>query len=257
MTPATRSTLVVDGRVLEVVEFTGGASRAPLVFLHEGLGSADLWRGVPEDLHNATRRRVITFSRHGHGRSEAPAAPRTPQFFQHEALSVLPELQRQLGVTEPILIGHSDGASIALIHAASHPVSGLVLLAPHVFVEPITVASIRETREAFINGSLRERMSRYHDDVDAAFWGWCNVWLNPEFPNWSLEPELDRVNAPTLLIQGLEDPYGTFQQLDRIEARVPGAVRLLTHGGHSPHLDDRRTVIDAIAEFVAAQSQPC
>jgi pimeloyl-ACP methyl ester carboxylesterase len=219
--------------------------------LHEGLGSVDLWRGFPDDLRAATGRRVVAFSRSGHGRSEPPAAPRRPAFFHHEALRVLPDLCARLDVTEPVLVGHSDGASIALIHAAHHPVSGLVLLAPHVFVEQITVNAIRETREAFVGGDLRERLERYHDDVDAAFWGWCDVWLDPSFAAWNLDAEAARVTAPTLVIQGADDPYGSLEQVDRIEARVPHARRLVVPGGHSPHLEQRREVVAAISAFLA------
>ena len=134
----------------------------------------------------------------------------------------------------PILVGHSDGASIALIHAAHRPVSALVLLAPHVFVEEITVSAIRETREAFLGGALRERMAGRHADPDAAFWGWCDVWLDPEFRDWNLEQEAARVSAPTLLIQGADDPYGTLEQIDRIQACAAGPVeRLVLPGGHA------------------------
>lgn len=235
---------------IEVLDLPGASGRPPLILLHEGLGSVELWRGLPEDLQAATGRRVIAFSRYGHGRSEPPAEPRTPAFFHDEALRVLPELFGRLQVTEPALVGHSDGASIALIHAASHPVSGLVLLAPHVFVEQITVDAIRETREAFIGGGLRDRMDRYHDDVDAAFWGWCDVWLDPDFATWNLEAEAARVTAPTLVIQGADDPYGTLQQVDRIEAQMPTARRLVLPGGHSPHLEHRTEVVGAISRFL-------
>jgi pimeloyl-ACP methyl ester carboxylesterase len=236
---------------LEVLDLAGSSERPPLVLLHEGLGSVELWRGLPDDLHAATGRRVIAFSRYGHGRSAPPAEPRTPAFFHDEALRVLPELFDRLGVREPVLVGHSDGASIALIHAAHHPVGGLVLLAPHVFVEQLTVDAIRETRDSFLNGELRDRMARYHDDVDAAFWGWSDVWLDPDFRAWNLGDEAARVTAPTLVIQGADDPYGTLEQVERIETRVPGARRLVLPGGHSPHLEHRADVVAAISAFVA------
>jgi pimeloyl-ACP methyl ester carboxylesterase len=167
-------------------------------------------------------------------------------------LEVLPELFAQLEIRRPVLIGHSDGASIALIHAADHPVAGLVLLAPHVFVEDVTVNEIRKTREEFTAGGLRERMARHHDDPDAAFWGWCDVWLDPVFRTWTLEEETRRLTAPTLLIQGAEDPYGSLSQLDRIESGARGPVRrLVLPGGHSPHLEHPEQVIEATAQFVA------
>jgi pimeloyl-ACP methyl ester carboxylesterase len=163
---------------------------------------------------------------------------------------VLPVIREQLALADPVLVGHSDGGSIALIHAAHHSVCGLVLLAPHVFVEAITVEAIRRTREQYLAGRLRERMARYHDDVDAAFSGWCDVWLDPWFPDWNLEAEATRVTVRTLLIQGSEDPYGTLAQLSRIEARIPATRRLIVSGGHHPHLERRDEIVEAIRTFV-------
>jgi pimeloyl-ACP methyl ester carboxylesterase len=243
----------VDGRRIEVLELPGSQNLVPLVLLHEGLGSAGLWRRFPEDLQAVTGRRVVAFSRYGHGRSEPPPKSRTPGFFHEEALEVLPEVLSQLQADEPVLVGHSDGGSIALIHAAHYPVTALALLAPHVVVEDITVEAIRETRRRYIEGDLRERMARHHDDADAAFWGWCDVWLDPEFRAWNLEADAERVRAPTLLIQGEDDRYGTLDQLDRIEARVRGPVRrLVLPGGHSPHLEAPDQVVAAIAGFIEA-----
>jgi pimeloyl-ACP methyl ester carboxylesterase len=243
---------MVDGLAVEVADLPGDGERRALVLLHEGLGSVGLWRGFPQALHDASGRRVVAFSRFGHGRSDRPRAPRTPAFFHEEANDVLPALLAQLDAREPILVGHSDGASIALIHAAGHPVAGVALLAPHVVVEDVGLAAIRETRREFEEGELRERMARHHDDPDAAFRGWCDVWLDPAFRDWSLESEAQAVAAPALLIQGAEDPYGSLDQLDRIEARVRGPVRrLVVPGGHSPHLEQPETVVAAIAEFAA------
>ena len=242
----------VGGRRIDAVELAGDRSRRPLVLLHEGLGSVALWREFPAALQDATGRRVLAFSRFGHGRSEPPPRPRTPAFFHEEALDVLPALLPQLDAEEPILVGHSDGASIALIHAGRHPVAGLALLAPHVVVEDVTVEAIRETRRRYVEGELRERMARHHDDVDAAFWGWCDVWLDPAFRAWSLEAEAEAVDVPTLLVQGVEDPYGTLDQLDRIQARVRGeVVRVELPGGHSPHLEQPERTVAAIAAFAA------
>jgi pimeloyl-ACP methyl ester carboxylesterase len=242
----------VGGLPVELLDMPGTGSGAPLVLLHEGLGSVGLWRAFPAQLQAATGRRLIAFSRYGHGRSATPPEPRTPAFFHSEALEVLPELLPTLGVSDPVLIGHSDGASIGLIYAAHRPVSALVLLAPHVFVEEICVTAIRGTRDAFESGELRERMARHHDDPDAAFWGWCDVWLDPTFPQWNLEEEAARLQAPTLLIQGADDPYGTLEQLDRIEARARGPVqRLVLPGGHSPHLEHGTQIAAAVAAFLA------
>jgi pimeloyl-ACP methyl ester carboxylesterase len=243
--------LTVAGRRLEAVELPGDPSERALVLLHEGLGSVGLWRDFPHALHAATGRRVIAFSRFGHGRSEPPPLPRTPAFFHEEALEVLPEVLAQLDAPEPVLVGHSDGGSIALIHAGRHPVAGIALLAPHVIVEDVTVAAIREARREFDEGELRGRMARHHDDPDAAFDGWCDVWLDPAFREWSLEPDAEDVGCPVLLIQGARDPYGTLDQLDRIEARVRGPVeRLVVPGGHSPHLEAPGEVLAALVRWV-------
>jgi pimeloyl-ACP methyl ester carboxylesterase len=251
----TTAAVQVGGRAIEVLEIPPrppSSDDAPLVLLHEGLGSVGLWREFPAELQAATGRRVIAFSRYGHGRSAPPPRPRTPAFFHEEALEVLPELLAALNVSDPVLVGHSDGASIGLIHAAHHPVDALVLLAPHVFVEDICVTAIRGTRETFVAGELRERMARHHDDPDAAFWGWCDVWLDPAFLEWNLEEEAALVQAPTLLIQGARDPYGTLAQLHRIEARARGPVqRLVLDGGHSPHLEHGPEVAEAVAAFLA------
>jgi pimeloyl-ACP methyl ester carboxylesterase len=244
--------VTVDGLRVEVADRPGDGARRALVLLHEGLGSVGLWRGFPAALHGATGRRVVAFSRFGHGRSAPPRAPRTPAFFHEEALEVLPALLTAVDAPEPILVGHSDGGSIALVHASAHRVTGLVLLAPHVVVEDVTVQAIRETRRQFEDGELRDRMARHHDDPDAAFRGWCDVWLDPAFRDWSLEADAEAVTAPALLIQGAGDPYGSLDQLDRIEARVRGPVRrLVLAGGHSPHLDEPEEVVAAIAGFAA------
>ena len=250
MTAVGARAVTVGGRRIEAAELAGDPARRPLVLLHEGLGSVALWRDFPQRLQAATGRRVLAFSRFGHRRSEPPPAPRTPAFFHEEALDVLPELLAQLDAAEPLLVGHSDGGSIALIHAGRHPVAGLALLAPHVVVEEVTVEAIRQTRAAYVDDGLRDRMARHHDDPDAAFWGWCDVWLDPAFRSWSLESDAERVDAPTLLIQGADDPYGTLDQLERIEARVRGPVeRLVVPGGHSPHLEQPDAVVAAIAAF--------
>lgn len=242
-----------------MAEWPGDPEPPALVLLHEGLGSVGLWRGFPAALRAATGRRVLAFSRFGHGASEPPPEPRTPAFFHEEALEVLPEVLRALDVPDPVLVGHSDGASIALIHAGRHPVRAAALLSPHVVVEEVTVREIREARERYADGDLRERLARHHEHVDAAFHGWCDVWLDPRFRSWSLEADAERVDCPLLLIQGAADPYGTLDQLDRIEARVRGPVqRLVLPGGHSPHLEHPERVVEAVAGFVeqVASSPP-
>jgi pimeloyl-ACP methyl ester carboxylesterase len=240
----------VDGLHVEVADLPGDRARRAIVLLHEGLGSVGLWRGFPRALHEATGRRVVAFSRFGHGRSDPPRAPRTPAFFHEEANDVLPVLLAELDAPGPLLVGHSDGASIALVHAARHAVSGLALLAPHVFLEETMVPPIRDTRREFEEGGLRALMARPHDDPDAAFYGWCDVWLDPAMGDWSLEPDAAAVSAPILLIQGADDQYASLEHLDRIEARVRGPVtRLVVPGGHSPHLEQAGAVVEAIAGF--------
>jgi pimeloyl-ACP methyl ester carboxylesterase len=173
--------------------------------------------------------------------------------MHEEALDVLPRLLDRLGIETPLLVGHSDGASIALIHAAlsGRPVRGLVCMAPHVFVEPVCVESIARIRETYRTTDLRERLARYHARVDDAFLGWADIWLEPEFMEWSIEDALDRIEVPMLLIQGRDDEYGTLEQLDRIEARVKGPTSrlVLDDCGHSPHRDREAAAIDAIETF--------
>jgi pimeloyl-ACP methyl ester carboxylesterase len=252
MTDTATGRICVDGLPVELLDLAGDPDRPAIVLLHEGLGSVGLWREFPAALAHETGRRLIAFSRHGHGRSARPPRPRTPAFFHDEALAILPELLDKLDAHEPVLVGHSDGASIALIHAAHRPVSALVLLAPHVTVEELTVNSIRDTRESYRAGGLRERMVPHHDNPDAAFWGWCDVWLDPEFRDWNLEHEAELVTAPMLLIQGAADPYGSLNQLALTEARSRGPTqRLVLPGGHSPHLEHQRQVVQAIAAFLA------
>jgi pimeloyl-ACP methyl ester carboxylesterase len=171
-----------------------------------------------------------------------------------EALGVLPSLLDQLAIERPVLIGHSDGASIALIHAAAagRPVHGLVCMAPHAFVEPICVESIAKIRQSYVDTDLRQRLAKYHAHVDDAFLGWADAWLDPAFRAWSIEDLLGAIDVPLLLIQGLDDEYGTLAQLDRIEAGVKGPARrlVLPHCGHSPHRDQEPAVLDAIVSFV-------
>jgi len=253
----------VDGRRIEVRLIPGDAlTRPPLVFLHEGLGSVALWRDFPDKVAARLGARALIYSRFGYGQSDGladgPPARRTPDFMHREALDTLPALLDQLGIERPLLIGHSDGASIALIYAASsgRPVAGLALMAPHVFVEPICVESIARIRETYRTTDLRERFGKYHARVDDAFLGWADSWLAPEFLSWSIEDLLPRVTAPLLLIQGRDDEYGTLAQLDRIEAAAPGpASRLvLDHCGHAPHRDQEAAVLAAIVEFAGRQT---
>ena len=239
----------VAGVELETEEIAG--AEPALVFLHEGLGSVALWRDFPARLAAATGRRALIYSRAGHGFSDLPDGDRTPRFMHEEALDVLPELLRVAGIERPVLVGHSDGGSIALIHASAHPVSGLVLLAPHVFVEELSVASIQEARTTFETTDLGERMGRYHRDAERTFRLWNDIWLAPEFRSWNIEDVLSGVSAPTLLIQGAHDQYGTLAQIEAIERGVRGPVqRAVLDCRHAPHLEAPDETLAAAAAFL-------
>jgi len=257
----------IDGVFLEVQPIDGPPERAPLVFLHEGLGSVSMWREWPASLCAATGRAGWVYSRQGYGRSSPVAdvrgVPRQhadgtrsgrllPDYMHREALHVLPKLLARLGLQRPVLVGHSDGGTIALIHAAHHPVSACVVLAPHVIVEDVSVQSIAEARDAFLRGDLRQRLARYHDDVDVAFWQWNEVWLSPAFRDFDIRDEVRAITAPVLAIQGTDDPYGTMAQVDDLAAAVPQTQRVkLTECGHSPHRDQPEAVNAAIALALA------
>jgi pimeloyl-ACP methyl ester carboxylesterase len=244
----------VTGRQIEYRMLPGDASHAPLVFLHEGLGSVALWRDFPDKIASRLGSRALVYSRFGYGQSDGLVAERTSSFMHEEALDVLPALLDQLGIERPLLVGHSDGASIALIHAAisGRPVQGLALMAPHVFVEPVCKESIARIRETYRITDLRERLAKYHAHVDDAFLGWADTWLRPEFLSWSIEEMLPRLTQPILLIQGRDDEYGTLHQLDRIATRAQGPTSrlVLDHCGHSPHRDQETAVLDAIVGFI-------
>ena len=243
----------ITDRQIEYRMIPGDLARPTLVLLHEGLGSLALWRDFPDKLAGRLGARALIYSRFGYGQSDGLIAPRTSRFMHEEALEVLPALLDEFHIERPLLIGHSDGASIALIHAAAveRPVAGLVLMAPHVFVEPETVASIARIRETYRETDLQARLAKYHARVDDAFLGWADTWLRPEFLAWSIEDLVAGVSRPMLLIQGRDDEYGTLEQLDRIAARAQAPVSrlVLDRCGHSPHRDQEAAVLDAIADF--------
>ena len=244
--------MIVDGVDLDVADVAG--VEPALVLLHEGLGSIALWRGLPAALHGATGRRTVVYSRGGYGHSGTVPLPRPATYMHHEADVVLPELLAALGLEHPVLVGHSDGASIALLHAgAGHPVTALVLLAPHVVVEDVGVAAIAAARDAYATTDLRARLARYHDDVDAAFYGWNDVWLSPEFRSWDITPRLSAIAAPVLVVQGEDDAYGTTHQLDLVAEGVTGPIDrlLLPAVGHAPHLEAPDVVLHTIVSFLA------
>jgi pimeloyl-ACP methyl ester carboxylesterase len=225
-----------------------------LVLLHEALGSVELWRDFPDRLAARAGCGTLVYSRYGLGRSEPLAELRGLDYLDGEALVALPEVLRRVSITDPVLVGHSDGATIALIHAADGrwPVRGLVLMAPHVFVEEVTLDGIRRARSAYQAGRLRERLARYHADVDASFAGWAEVWLRPEFRKWNIEARLARIGCPVLVVQGEADPYGTAAQVEAIRRGVagPAEVLLLPGCGHAPHLEQGERVLEAVAQFI-------
>lgn len=231
------------------------AAVAPtIVFLHEGLGAISRWRDFPAALCTRLGVGGLVYNRQGYGGSDPLGAPLSPSFMHDEALDVLPRLLDALEIRAPILFGHSDGGSIALIHAASnHRVRALVLEAPHVFVEPVTVTSIAAVREVYGASDLRDRLARHHgENVDTLFDFWTRVWLSDEFRGWNIESVLPSVTCPALVIQGQDDEYGTLKQVDAIRDRAAGPVETLVLDacGHSPHLDQRDAVETAAVGFL-------
>ncbi len=240
-----------------------------LVFLHEGLGSVAMWRDWPRQLCDAGGFRGLVYSRPGYGRSTArPVAEKWPVDFMHaQAREVLPAFLQAAGVAAasdpPWLVGHSDGASIALIHAATFPerVTGVIALAPHVFVEDLSIESIERTRETYLattdtqGSTLRVKLARYHDDPDSAFWGWNDIWLDPAFRSWNIEAMLPAITKPVMVVQGEDDEYGTMAQVDSIARHVAHAKLLKLAGcGHSPQRDQSEQVIQAIVDFIASHT---
>lgn len=245
---------------LEYLWISHERAGAPLlVFLHEGLGSLALWRDWPQQVCDAGSYRGLVYSRPGYGQStpRAPDEKWTVDFMHTQALEVLPAFLRAVGVDAaadpPWLIGHSDGGSIALIHAAGFPacVAGLIVLAPHVFVEDVSISSIERARQTYLTTDWKVKLGRYHRVPDSAFWGWNRIWLDPEFRSWNIENLLAKISKPVLAIQGEDDEYGTMAQVESIARHAPGAqVLKLAACGHSPHRDQPQKVTHAIVDFV-------
>lgn len=250
--------LTVNGKQLEVTWHGPAPEHAPtLVFLHEGLGCVAMWRDFPAKLATATGCGALVYSRLGYGRSDPCPLPRSVRFMHDEGLQVLPELLEVAGVRECILIGHSDGGSIALIYAggtSADPLRGVITEAPHVFREEIGVRSIQKIRESYQHGDLHEKLAKYHGaNTDCAFYGWNETWLHPDFADWNLEEYLPNVKVPLLVIQGEQDEYGTSAQVEAI-ARQAGAgaeVLLLPNCGHTPHRDQEAIMLQAMVCFIA------
>ena len=250
--------LNINGQQLEVHQITGSETLAPIVFLHEGLGSVSMWtqRGVywPLAVCHATGRAGIVYSRRGYGQSSPAPFGRNilhPDYMHREASNVLPALLVEMQIERPVLLGHSDGATIALLYASQFPVTACIAMAPHVVVESVAINAISQAKLAFETGDLKARLANHHADVNGAFWQWNDVWLSGGFASFDIRPECQRITAPLLLVQGLTDEYGTMLQLDEIAKAAPQAQQIrLVDCGHSPHRDQPQLCIEGIADFL-------
>ena len=244
---------------MEVLQIPGPSTRAPLVFLHEGLGSVAMWQGRsgdwPAQVCQAAGRAGWVYSRRGYGKS--PAIPDVrgsgrlgANYMHREAWEVLPSLVKEWGIEKPVLIGHSDGGTIALLHAAQFPVAGCVVMAPHLMVEDMTLSAIKAARNAYEEGDLRQKLSRYHADVDCAFWQWNDVWLSQAFRSFDIREECKTISAPVLALQGSDDAYGSLRHLDELQTAGRVERHVLPNCGHSPHKDQAQKSLDLVAGFL-------
>ena len=250
------------GRAVDIeIQWVGSAERrAPLlVFLHEGLGSVSMWRDFPQRLCQAVGARGLVYSRPGYGQSTPRAMDEAwaPDFMHQQAQEVLPALLQALAIDPKAqalwLFGHSDGGSIALLYAAHHAnhLAGLIVLAPHIFVEAVSITSIEQTRQAYLHSDLPQKLARHHQDPDSAFWGWNQIWLHPDFRNWRIDAELTTLDCPVLAVQGQDDEYGTLEQIRGIARVCPQTALLeLPDCGHSPHRDQADRLIQAVQAFL-------
>jgi len=233
------------------------AEAPTLVMLHEGLGSAALWGDFPEKLQEATSAGVFVYSRAGYGASSLVKLPRPLDYMHAEALEVLPMLLDTIDFRRGLLLGHSDGASIAAIYAGAHQdhrVQGLALIAPHFIVEDVSVAAIAEIKTAYETGGLKAKLARWHNDVDNAFYGWNGAWLDPKFRSWDISDYLAYIRVPVAVLQGADDQYGTIRQVEiaREECYCPVEVTIFSKAGHSPHREAPEATLNAISEFANA-----
>lgn len=252
-----RGAIDVDGCLLDSVCYGPAPAESPtIVLLHEGLGCVELWRDFPQKLAAATGYGVFVYSRAGYGKSDGCELPRRIDYMTDEALRVLPQVLGAIGFQRGILLGHSDGATIAAIYAGSvedFRIRGLVLMAPHFFTEEMGLSAIANARQQFETGDLRHKLARYHSDVDTAFRGWNDAWLNPEFGHWNVSEVIDYLRIPVLAIQGRDDQYGTLAQIEEIENRIysPVDIEILEDCGHAPHLEQADKTLQCVVEFVA------
>ena len=253
--------ITIQGLRLEYRDYPATADNRPtLMLLHEGLGSVAMWRHFPEKLAACTGCRLIVWSRAGYGGSEPYPEPRTPRYMHREGEEMLPALVAALGIDKPILIGHSDGGSIALICAGAHPdlPLGVAVMAPHEFVEEETLAGIRAARTVWQETDWPHKLARYHHDAPHVFSDWNDCWLSPAFRDWNIEAYLPSIACPVLAIQGEDDEYATMRQIEVIAEKVPGTQLLkLPKCGHSPQRDQESAVLDALAAFVSRASGSC
>jgi len=251
---------IVDGKRLEAIRIEPRRSGVPtIVMLHEGLGSVAHWKDFPSQLAQETGASIFVYSRYGHGNSDPLREPRSVSYMHHEAQIVLPEILRQAEIKRPLLLGQSDGGSIAIIYAGTFPDSpaGLILEAPHVFVEDLTVSSIAQAKALFEETDLSQKLARYHANVDSLFGAWNNIWLDPSFCTWNIESFLDSVGCHVLVLQGADDEYGTVAQVDAIRARIPSALSIILENcKHAPHRDRCDATLFAIREFVGSLRTP-
>ena len=260
-TQAPLATITWQGREVAIEyrwvnEAARHAGRPLMVFLHEGLGSVAMWKDFPHTLCLACGLPGLVYSRPGYGRStpRLPSERWSSDFMHRQAQEVLPALLDHLGVSQPVvLFGHSDGGSIALLFAASHPdrVAATVVAAPHLFVAEVSVSSIEQARVAYASGALQQKLAPYHQDTDSAFWGWCGAWLSPAFRHWNIEAEVSAIRSPILAIQGENDEYGTMKQIRKIAELAP-QTRLveLADCGHSPHRDQLNLLVSNVSTFL-------
>lgn len=249
--------ITIDGTILEARCWGPAPSQAPtVVLLHEGLGSVGLWRDFPGRLAECSGHGVFAYSRAGYGNSDRTPLPRPLDYMTREAVCVLPKVLGEIGFRRGVLLGHSDGASIAAIFAGSvedFRVRGICLFAPHFFTETTGLAAIAKARAAFESNGLRDRLAKHHADPDNAFRGWNDAWLDPDFENWNIEETIPYLRVPVLAVQGRQDQYGTTAQIDALRAGLyaPIDVVLLDDCGHAPHIDQPDETLAAVADYLA------
>jgi pimeloyl-ACP methyl ester carboxylesterase len=264
--------MTINGIGLEVQQIAAAdpaTRKAPIVFLHEGLGSVSMWRDWPAQVCRASGRAGVVYSRQGYGQSDpvpdvrGPSSEQDgqrrgrllPDYMHREAWEVLPALLRELRIESPVLLGHSDGGSVALLYASRYPVAACIVMAPHVMVEDICVQAIGQVRDTFDNGVLRERLTRHHADADGAFWQWCDVWSSQGFRSFDIREDCRRITAPVLAMQGVDDTYGTMAQIEEI-APTQGHFEMhkLPQCGHSPYRDQAEQSATLAIRFLQGQS---